>query len=195
MRRPARAAPAPAGAQPRPGAAAQPDHPFPPVAPRPQPPGPARRAGQRAGRQVRGSGIGIGAQQHGSRPPRSRQHDPATTACAARGSSCCRLPGPELPRNPDRSYQRERHHERHEGASQRRDWHRAIRAHGVVAHRTGDRPPARVRHAHPERRQPASTSSLRKSPNNRVGLAPMGVCGRRYLWPTGTSPVNAAKES
>jgi hypothetical protein len=52
-------------------------------------------------------------------------------------------------RNPDRSYQRERHHERHEGASQRRDWQRAIRAHGVVAHRTAGQPPARDRHVSP----------------------------------------------
>jgi len=52
-----------------PPAAGSPD---PAVALRPQPVGAARRAGQRAGREVRGHGVRIGAQQHGGYS-RSRQ--------------------------------------------------------------------------------------------------------------------------
>ena len=39
--------------------------------------------------------------------------------------------------------------ERQGGIRRCRDRHRPVRAHGVVAHRTGHRPPARDRHAHP----------------------------------------------
>ena len=95
VRRGARAAPALPRAQPRPGAVPQPDHPLPPAAPRPQPPGPARRAGQRAGGQVRGRGIGVGAQQQASLITAARSRPGGR---AARGSSCCRLPGRAPPR-------------------------------------------------------------------------------------------------
>lgn len=68
-------------------------------------------AGQHAGRQGRGRGIRIGAQQHGSRPPRSRQRDRARRA---RLPGAVRVADCQATRRPTRTghAQRKRHRER-----------------------------------------------------------------------------------
>jgi integrase/recombinase XerD len=86
--RPARAAQAAPGMQSLPRPAAHPDLLLPSVPPRTQPPGRARRAGQRAGRQAGGRGLCIGAQQHQPVHPVTVPRSPG---------GCARGPGWTLP--------------------------------------------------------------------------------------------------